>query len=103
MEGETEEIVERGASLVPQITYPGDEVADRQSLRLWAGEEKIDAIKRRGTVILKGVVPVQKALNWKQSIREYVSANPQTKGFPQHDPQVFELYWSKAQLEARGR
>lgn len=99
---ETKEIEEKGASLIPQVTYPGDDVVDQKSLEEWMGKETIEAIKRRGSVIIKGVVPVEKALQWKQDIREYVKLNPQTKGFPEKDPMVYELYWSKPQLEARG-
>ena len=99
---ETKEIEENGAKLIPQVQYPGDEIVDKQSLEEWMGKETIQQIKKRGSVIIKGVVSTQKALQWKQDIRDYVKQNPQTKGYPESDPMVFELYWSKAQLEARG-
>lgn len=34
-------------------------------------------------------------------MRGYIAANPQTKGYPKDDIQVYEIYWSKAQLAAR--
>lgn len=58
-------------------------------------------LKDRGTIIIRGLVPEKQALDWKQSVRDYIKKNPSTKGFPAHDIQVYELYWSKAQLEAR--
>ncbi|KAF2014165.1 DUF1479-domain-containing protein [Aaosphaeria arxii CBS 175.79] len=59
------------------------------------------ALKKCGTIIVRGLVPEQTAWDWKQSVRRYVAENPSTKGFPKDDIQVYELFWSKAQLEAR--
>jgi hypothetical protein len=58
-------------------------------------------LKDRGTIVIRGLVSERQALAWKQSVREYVKKNPSTKGFPANDRQVYEIYWSKAQLEAR--
>lgn len=58
-------------------------------------------LKERGTIIVRGLVSEKQALDWKESVRKYIKKNPATKGFPAHDIQVYELYWSKAQLEAR--
>jgi hypothetical protein len=58
-------------------------------------------LRKCGTIIVRGLVDENQALAWKQQIRDYVQANPQTKGFPAGNLQVYELYWSKAQLEAR--
>lgn len=60
-----------------------------------------DALRVVGTIIVRGIVPVEETLGWKQRIRDYIKLNPSTKGFPTNDPQVYELYWSKPQLEAR--
>ena len=58
------------------------------------------ALKERGTIIVRGLVSTDEALGWKQRIRDYIKLNPSTNGFPADDPQVYELYWSKPQLEA---
>lgn len=58
-------------------------------------------LKERGTIVVRGVVSEKQALDWKQAVRDYVAKNRSTKGFPADDIQVYELYWSKAQLEAR--
>lgn len=59
------------------------------------------ALKEHGTIIVRGLVSADEALRWKQRIRDYVKLNPSTKGFPADSPQVYELYWSRPQLEAR--
>lgn len=48
------------------------------------------------------MVPEKEALEYKESLRSYITANKEkTKAFPANDPQVYELYWSEAQLRAR--
>ncbi|KAI0509470.1 hypothetical protein F5B22DRAFT_637967 [Xylaria bambusicola] len=58
-------------------------------------------IKKRGVALIRGVIPESEARSYKNEIEEYVRQNPSTKAFPQDDPQVYELYWSKPQLKAR--
>jgi len=57
--------------------------------------------KKRGVAVIRNVIPRQEALDLKQELREYIAANPHTKAFPKDSPQVFELYWSPAQIKAR--
>lgn len=64
-------------------------------------EDAKRALKECGTIIVRGLVSQGDALGWKQRIRDYVKLNPSTTGFPADFPQVYELYWSKPQLEAR--
>lgn len=64
-------------------------------------EEQEEAIRRSGCAVIKGVVPRDVALGWKQAVRDYAAANPGTVGFPEDNPTVYELYWSKPQVEAR--
>jgi hypothetical protein len=61
----------------------------------------IKRIKACGTAVVTDVVPHAQAQKWLREVEEYVTANPQVKGFPAEDKQVFEVYWSKPQLEAR--
>lgn len=60
-----------------------------------------ELLKDCGTIVVRSLVPEHMALQWKQSVRDYVHANPSTKGFPADNIQVYELYWTRAQLEAR--
>ncbi len=51
--------------------------------------------------MVQNVVPRHEAEAWLQQVQAYVAANPQVRGFPADDKQVFEVYWSKPQLAAR--
>jgi hypothetical protein len=51
--------------------------------------------------VVQNVVPRHEAQAWLQQVQAYVAANPQVRGFPADDKQVFEVYWSKPQLAAR--
>lgn len=79
LEKEIDLITQKGGDIVPEIIYPGDEIA-KKSLEHWMSPETLNEIKKRGTVIIKGVVDENQALEWKARIREYVRANPQVKG-----------------------
>ncbi|OWT37385.1 hypothetical protein C362_04398 [Cryptococcus neoformans Bt1] len=87
------EIEEKQQDIIPQTTY--NEFINSQSDELNA------RIKNCGAVIIRQVVDQQTALKWLEDVKAYVAKNPSVKGFPENDKQVFELYWSKAQLSAR--
>jgi len=105
---ENQVIAQRRSSIIPQLNF---ESLDRDLARLR------DEIRRRGAAVVKGVVPVSEARRFKDDVEAYVMDNPSTKGtviplpfslfltrivgFPAHDPQVFELYWSPSQVRAR--
>ncbi|KOS18002.1 Uncharacterized protein ESCO_002841 [Escovopsis weberi] len=90
---ENEIIARKGPDVIPEIAF-----ADiRNGIERLQGE-----IKKRGAVVIKGVIPEDEARDYKFRIEEYAAKNPQTKAFPSPDnPQVYELYWSQPQLEAR--
>ncbi|KAL2759759.1 hypothetical protein ACRALDRAFT_1067513 [Sodiomyces alcalophilus JCM 7366] len=60
-----------------------------------------EAFRKRGVAVVRNVVPEKEARSYKEEVERYVAANPSTRAFPAHDPQVFELYWSHPQLKAR--
>ncbi|KAK1985762.1 hypothetical protein LZ30DRAFT_618877 [Colletotrichum cereale] len=60
-----------------------------------------DEIRKRGAVVVRGVVDEGEARAYKDEIEAYVRRNPSTKAFPPDNPQVYELYWSLPQLRAR--
>ena len=123
LERETKEVIRKGSDLIPVVQYPGKEAVRGKRLDEWLDVDTLQSLKQRGTVIVKGVIPEDEALAYKDQVRKYIAANPQTKGrlqgqrascqrtvltrphtgFPTADPQVYELYWSKAQLAARSR
>ncbi|RAR12876.1 duf1479-domain-containing protein [Stemphylium lycopersici] len=86
-------IVEQGSKVIPEIDFKDIDNAP----------EAFNAeLRKRGVAVVRGVVREQEALQWKEDLREYIRQNPQTKAFPADNPQVFELYWSRTQLLARG-
>jgi len=89
---ENEEVATKGPSVIPSIAF-----SDLEN----PSNEFVDETRHRGVAVIRGVVPEDDARGFKTEVEEYVKLNPSTKAFPKHDPQVFELYWSPAQVKAR--
>lgn len=89
-------IASQGGDLIPEISFNAIKASGNQLPK----DIKL-ALKKAGSIIVRGMVSEEQALEWKQQVREYIAANPQTNGFPKGDIQVYELYWAKAQLAAR--
>ncbi|GAO15286.1 hypothetical protein UVI_02041100 [Ustilaginoidea virens] len=81
-----------GSDVIPQVEFAHLEAGCR-GLR--------DEIRKRGVIVVRGVVPEGEARAYKDEVEEYVRRNPWTRAFPPDDPQVYELYWSAPQLKAR--
>lgn len=60
-----------------------------------------EEVRKRGVLVVRGVVPEDEARAYKTELEAYLRKNPSTKAFPAHDPQVWELYWSSPQVKAR--
>lgn len=90
------QIQELGTKLVPEVNF-SDIEANGGKLP----EEVEKKLKACGTLVIRGIVPREQALGWKKEVREYITSNPSTGGFPANDIQVYETYWSKAQVTAR--
>jgi hypothetical protein len=89
---ENDIVAKRGPSVIPVVRFSHlDE--DLATLK--------DDIKKRGAAVIRGVIPEDEARSYKFEIEDYVRRNPHTRGFPAHNPQVIELYWSAPQLRAR--
>ena len=56
------------------------------------------AVREAGCVVVRQVVPERDVLLLQEALQEYMSRNPPAGGFPEDDPQVFEIYWSKTQV-----
>ncbi|KAG5790634.1 hypothetical protein H9Q69_010307 [Fusarium xylarioides] len=89
---ENEIVAKKGPGVIPQIEFKDLERRD-DALR--------EEVKKRGVVVVRGVIPEGEARAYKAEVEEYVARNPSTRAFPPHDPQVYELYWSQPQLKAR--
>ncbi|THW04271.1 DUF1479-domain-containing protein [Aureobasidium pullulans] len=90
LKNEVKEIKRMGSSIVPQIDF---EDIDNPSERFNS------EYRKRGVAVIKGAIPEAEALQMKEDLKEYITANPQTKSF---SSQVYELYWSKSQIRTRG-
>ncbi|WVW80099.1 hypothetical protein I302_102072 [Kwoniella bestiolae CBS 10118] len=88
-----EEVDRKKQDCIPQITY--DDLVSSPTSAV------IDSIKTSGSLIVKNVIPRETAERWLEDVKQYIQGNPEVKGFPKDDKQVFELYWSKTQLLAR--
>ena len=92
------ETVALGGACIPELEFPS--TAPTAGLESWTDKKTLQAIKERGVAVIRNVIPSQQALQWKEDIRAYAKHNS-AKGFPADNPQVLELYWTKAQLAAR--
>lgn len=69
---ENEIIARKGTGIIPQVKF-----ADLENgLDSKAREE----IKKRGVVVVHGVIPEQEARGYKERVEEYVHKNPSTRG-----------------------
>lgn len=58
-------------------------------------------LKTRGAAVIRNVIPVDKAEAWSYELDSYLRDNPHTKASPADNPELYELFWSLAQLNAR--
>lgn len=86
------EIKEIGPDIIPKVLYT--ELGN-------LSEEQTQEIKRRGSLVIKNVIPKEEAVQLKKDVIDYIDANPNTAGFPKDKKVVYELYWSKSQVRAR--
>ncbi|KAG6914834.1 hypothetical protein DXG01_015055 [Tephrocybe rancida] len=86
------EIADTGPEYIPQINF-----ADLNKLTA----EQIATVKRRGSVVIRDVVPDAEAILWKQQLKDFSKANPDAIGIPEDNKQFYMLYWTKPQVEAR--
>ncbi|KAE8451171.1 hypothetical protein EG329_004843 [Mollisiaceae sp. DMI_Dod_QoI] len=94
LRSEIDQISKYGSSIIPEIEFSEINNFSRN-------QPFSHSLKKRGVAVIRGVVPPFEALSWKQEIRDYIRANPQTKAFPKDNPAVYELYWSPGQIKAR--
>lgn len=66
---ENEAVARAGSAIVPQL-----DLADLRDAAC------ADEVRRRGVVVVKGVVPAAEARGYKDEIEEYVRRNPSTRG-----------------------
>ncbi|KAF2091222.1 DUF1479-domain-containing protein [Saccharata proteae CBS 121410] len=87
-------IAELKSKVVPEVRY--EDIVKGNVSKDFEREHR-----KRGVAVVRGVLGKEETLGLKEEIKEYIKANPHTKAFPADNPQVFELYWSAAQMRAR--
>jgi hypothetical protein len=95
LRSEIDHISSASSSIIP--TIPFSEIGNHSRVLPFS-----QGLHKRGVAVIRGVVPEEEALSWKEEIRSYIAANPHTKAFPPDNPAVYELYWSPGQIKARG-
>ncbi|CCC08518.1 hypothetical protein SMACR_05763 [Sordaria macrospora] len=83
-----------GSKVVPTIDFAN--ISDPKHSEAFCNQ-----LRRSGVAIIRNVIPKETAASWKQEASEYLSQNPGTRAVPTKDPQLYELYWSPAQIKAR--
>jgi len=103
---EVQELGARATPVIPEIDY-----ADIVDSRI--GASQVQAIKRRGAVIVRRVFSRQEAGTWNEELADYIIGNGyyETEVDPNMDryfstlksgrPQIFGIYWSRPQIMAR--
>lgn len=105
---EVREIVELRAS--GETVFPTLEFADVVAGRVTAAQR--DLVRRRGCVVIRSTFPSQQAHEWDRDLLGYVESNGFFDSFDggaddffgtlaQSRPEIFPIYWSRSQMEAR--
>ncbi|MBW8729858.1 MAG: DUF1479 domain-containing protein [Terrabacter sp.] len=95
---------ERGEDVWPVIDYADIEQGT-------VTPEQLEALRRRGCLVVRGHFPREQALAWDAGIVDYVEGNAFFENYrgPGDDffgsvgskPEIYPVYWSPAQMEAR--
>lgn len=75
-----DEVDRKGNSLIPTVKY--DDLVSGAAA---------DTVKASGSAVVTGVIPREEAEQWLRDVVDYTQRNPQVKGFPKDDKQVFEI------------
>ncbi|KAI5777083.1 DUF1479 domain protein [Geopyxis carbonaria] len=90
------ELRERGSDVIPSLPFSA--ITSGTVTAAQTAE-----IRKRGVVVLRGVIPEAEALALKAEAQRYIADNRERgiKAFPAANPAVYELYWSPSQVKAR--
>ena len=95
LDEEVDHISSMGSNVVPTIDF--NNITDPEHSQIF-----LNQLRRSGVAIIRNVIPKETATTWRQEASEYLSQNPGTRAIPtKKDPQLYELYWSPAQIKAR--
>ncbi|KAF2012423.1 DUF1479-domain-containing protein [Aaosphaeria arxii CBS 175.79] len=95
LKARTEEVATKRDSIIPQINFTDIRTGS-------VHPSNIDAIRRTGVAVVRGVIPRDLTETLLAEVREYFAVNT-FKGFPSNADKkvVYESYWSPSQVKAR--
>lgn len=96
-EKEKQEIQHKGSVVVPEIHI--DDIKNNGGN---LPDTVAAIVKKRGALVVRGLMERQEAMDYKAQIKTYINDHRDKMiGYPEDNPQVWELYWTKAQVAAR--
>ncbi|CAO3589286.1 unnamed protein product [Absidia cylindrospora] len=96
-EEEKQEIKQKGSAVVPEIHI--DAIKNNGGS---LPEDIAACVKKRGALVVRGLIDRKEAQDYKTQIKAYINDHRDKMiGYPEENPQVWELYWTKAQVAAR--
>ncbi|KAH6900251.1 hypothetical protein B0T10DRAFT_20844 [Thelonectria olida] len=94
LKAEVEIIANAGPTIFPSIPFP--DLQHKSKANDFASK-----LKERGVAVIKDVIPRDTAAQWKTTTESYLDQDPRTRQLPTHDPHLYGVYWSPAQIKAR--
>ena len=82
----------KGSSIVPEVSYQ-----DIKSNGSRFTEADADLIRKRGCVVVRGMLPKEESEEMRSELMEYLSANNVNVKEVDASP-IKDVYWSKAQV-----
>ncbi|RSL64090.1 hypothetical protein CEP54_004855 [Fusarium duplospermum] len=97
LKAEIDIVANKGPDIFPSIEF--DHLKkDKDS----EAAEFSSQLKERGVAVIRGVIPHDVAAQWKTETDQYLKEDPRAQRLPTHDPHLYGIYWSPAQIKARG-
>ncbi|KAL1873027.1 hypothetical protein Daus18300_004168 [Diaporthe australafricana] len=89
-------------AMIAEANFPVIPAIDFQDLDAPAKRDTfLGDLRKRGAAVIRNVVPEDEALTMKSDLDAYIADNPHTRASSPRNSQMYELYWSLAQLKAR--
>ncbi|KAI5467295.1 hypothetical protein BGZ63DRAFT_410303 [Mariannaea sp. PMI_226] len=94
LKAEVDIVAQSGPDIIPSISF--SDLHDVSKAQDFASK-----LKERGVAAIRGVVAREKAEQWRTATESYLDQDPRARQLPTHDPHLYGVYWSPAQIRAR--
>lgn len=94
LKAEIDVIAKAGSDIFPSIHF--DDFQDQSKSTTF-----ISQLKERGAAVIREVVPPETVTAWKVDTDSYMDEGPRARDLPTHDPHLYGVYWSPAQIRIR--